>query len=484
MKAKLFFIFSIVILNSFAQTPRWEWAKSLGSGNIKSITTDAAGNVLVTGHFNTPTIVFGSTALTNASGKTFFNMFLVKYNTTGNVLWARSAGGIYNDAGSSVTTDAAGNVFVAGYFTSPTIVFGSITLEHAKDFFREMFLVKYDAEGNVQWAKSGVGIRSGETNSLVTDAAGNIFVAGFFDGPTIVFDSINLTNLGGGDMFLVKYNASGNVLWAKSAGGKNKDMASSVVTDVSGNCYVVGNFESQTISFSSAILKNAGGYDMFLVKYSAVGNILWVKSVGGKALDYGTSVASDAFGNIFVEGFFSSPSLVVGSINLKGSDSTGNFSDMFLVKYNDAGTVQWAKNAGGACDYAASVTSDASGNVIVSGSFGSNTIVFGSDTLTNSGNENLQRQHPLDEFYVSHCDSGMDIFLAKYDSKGKVLWAKSTGGKGLDVPSSITTDASGNIFLTGYYESEEIDFDSNTLSGKNGGMFIAKLGTLSNRNKK
>ncbi|MCX6146500.1 MAG: SBBP repeat-containing protein [Candidatus Kapabacteria bacterium] len=186
-----------------------------------------------------------------------------------NCLWAKKAGGTTEDVSNSVTTDASGNVYVTGYFTSPTITFGTTTITNTGGY--DIFIVKYDAAGTVLWAKSAGGTDSDYGSSLTTDASGNVYVTGRFVSPTITFGTTTLTNPGGYDIFIVKYDAAGTVLWAKSAGGTSDDHGRSVSTDASGNVYVTGYFTSPTITFGTTTLTNAGENDIFIAKYAGTG---------------------------------------------------------------------------------------------------------------------------------------------------------------------------------------------------------------------
>jgi len=323
------------------------------------------------------------------------DIFLAKYDTSGNVLWAKSADGTGDDGASSVAVDASGNIYVVGYF-GDTLTFGSTTLTNAGHY--DIFLVKYDTSGNMLWAKSAGGTGDDNAYSVTVDASGNSYVAGSFLSPTLTFGSTTLTNASSdGDIFLAKYDASGNVLWAKSAGGTDGDVASSVAVDASGNTYVAGWFYSPTLTFGSTTLTNTNVWedDIFLAKYDANGNVLWAKSAGGTDDDVASSVAVDASGNTYVAGWFYSPTITFGSSTLTNTNVWED--DIFLAKYDANGNVLWAKSAGGTDDDgASSVAVDASGNTYVAGWFLSPTITFGSTTLTYAG-------------------SG-DIFLAKLSS--------------------------------------------------------------------
>jgi hypothetical protein len=441
-------ILAFVSLSVNAQTPDWAWANSAGgtgSDGGNSSITDALGNVYVTGTYSSPSITFGVTTLTNAGSN---DVFIVKYDILGNVLWAKSIGGAEDDNGRSVTTDGIGNVYITGYYHSTSIAFGATTLNNIDHY--DMFIVKYDALGNEIWATGSGGIGWDEGNSITTDVSGNVFITGTFES-SITFGAITL--VGDKDMFIVKYDSSGNVLWANRAGSSGYgDHGNSTTTDASGNVYVTGHYFSTSITFGVTTLNNTGLTDIFIVKYDASGNLLWAQSAGGIGWDSGQSISSDFSGAIYISGYFGSSSITLGTTTLTNA---GN-NDIFMVKYDASGNVIWAKGAGGAgSDYGSSNATDANGNVYVTGNF-SSTITFGTTILTNVASNN--------------------IFVVKYDSTGNVLWAKGAGSTGGSYGLGITSDASGNLYITGFFAFPSINFGVTTLSnGGNFDMFIAKL---------
>lgn len=357
-------------------------------------------------------------------------------------IWAKSAGGTSNDETNTVKVDASGNIYLAGYFGSPTLTFGSTTLTNPGLFF-----VKYDPNGNVLWAKDAGG---GWAYSVAVDALGSIYLVGSFINSPLTLGSTTLTNSGSMDIFIAKYDANGNVLWAKSAGGVNYDNGLSVAVDASGNAYVAGYFKSPTITFGTITLTNVdntgGSDDIFLAKYDINGNVLLAKSTGGTGDDLACSVTTDASGNICLVGSFTSPTLTFGSNTLTNS----GLYDIFLAKYNSIGNVLWAKVEGGIDhDLAFSVTVDSSGNTYIAGFSSSSTITFDSITLTNNIN-NL-----------------FNIYLAKYGINGNILWAKNPDC-GLDSPSlsscSVSTDDYGNAYVAGKFYYPTCSFGSTTLT--------------------
>ncbi|MBK8415145.1 MAG: hypothetical protein IPL22_12075 [Bacteroidetes bacterium] len=107
------------------------WAKSHGGSDWDiglSIKSDVSGNVFVTGYFKSSAINFGSISLTNSSGSSFSDLFLVKYDSNGNVLWAQNPQGLFNKSGNDLATDVNGNVYITGYYQGPTLDFGTITV--------------------------------------------------------------------------------------------------------------------------------------------------------------------------------------------------------------------------------------------------------------------------------------------------------------------------------------------------------------------
>lgn len=477
MKEKIYIsiIPFLIGITAFSQPPSWEWAKRAGGtsqDNSKSVTTDSFGNVYVIGVFASNSISFGSITLTNDTTDNSFDIFIVKYDETGNVVWAKRAGGPGSDIPHSISIDPSGNLYVAGGFSSSSITFGSTILIINNVGGTDMFILKYDNNGNELWAKTGTGGSSTDIAfSTTTDALGNVYVAGEFRSSTITFGATTLINQDTTnstfDMFLIKYNASGNVLWAKREGGAIQDYATSIICDSSGNVFVTGNFSSPSITFGAYTLTRMGTnptLDVFIVKYDSGGNPLWANSGGSGADDvFSTSITTDINGNVLVTGHFYSTSLTFGSTILPNTSVF--LSDIFLVKYNTSGIMLWVKAEGGAAsDGASSVVTDASGNVYVAGSFKSSTITIGTETLTNTDNTG----------------NTADLFILKYDGAGNILWTKSFGGSGQDITGAITISASGNIFVAGEFRSSSIVFGSTTLTNAGGSfpgdMFIAKLG--------
>lgn len=436
------------------QIPVWNWAASgTGNGSVEgsTIATDLSGNIYVSGYFTSNTVTIGTFTLQNM-GLSFNDGFLAKYDPAGNVLWAQRFGGTSNDRGTSVTTDKDGNVFLTGYFYSPTIVFGTDTLKNAGNV-GDIFIVKFDGSGNILWAKREGAVALEIPHAIHIDGNNNIIVAGRFSSNSITFGTTTLLQAGSMDVFIVKYNSAGNILWAKGAGGGSNDEAYSLSSDPSGNIYLAGYF-TQPSNFGSVKLTSAGISDMFLVKYDPDGNVLWAKSAGGKGDDRATGLQTDALGNSYITGFFTNDSISFGQVVIP-NDSIDN---SFIAKYDSDGNLIWAKGIGGDCE--AKDLAIFNNNIYVSGQFNADTLKYGSNTLIVNGTT--------------------DFFLLNCDTNGNAKWAikQSADGKSGESAISVTTDNFGNVIITGFFSSEPLTFGSTGLNSERGfNMFTAKLGS-------
>ncbi len=461
---KILFLIAIIAssINAIAQVPSWEWAKSAGGGTNDSGTssaTDASGNVYIAGEFSSPTIVFGSYTLTNVNTDgNYSDIFIAKYDATGNVLWAKSVGAkIWSTVcgtGVNISTDIDGNVFLASAFVSSNITLDTTLL--IGNSYYNIFVVKYDSTGNVLWAKSAGGNKEKYIGGITTDNFGNVCIAGTFS-ESAIFGTTTLT---GGGIFIVKYNPNGNVIWAKKA--TSYGFVDGISADLAGNIYITGTFSNDSIVFDTTTLVNAGCTgafgncaDIFVVKYDPLGDFMWAKSFGGTSYDFAGGIKADANENVFVSAY---------SYNSAGGD------DVIVVKYNTLGNVVWSQSSMGGIppmtdDCGMGITTDANGNVYVTGFFVGSNITFGNIstgfiTLNNNGYANTK-----------------DVFVVKYTSLGSLAWAISVGEVFIDNGSGISVDINGNVYVTGnYFDNSSINFGNTTLlSAGRYDVYLAKL---------
>lgn len=319
-----------------------------------------------------------------------------------------------------------------------------------------------------EWAKRMGGASYDEGQAIAVDAYGNVYTTGMFS-ETADFDQgdVTLTSAGGHDIFIQKLDTSGNLLWVKQMGGAFNDIGISITLDVDGNVYTTGSFTG-TVDFDpgegTANLTSAGDSDVFVQKLDSNGNFLWARQMGGSSSDHSASIAVDASGNVYTTGFFSTTADFDPGEGTANLTSAGMY-DIFVQKLNTNGDFLWVRQMGGAAyDYGTSIALDASVNVYTTGSFRA-TVKFdpaeGAPTLISGGES--------------------DVFIQKLDTDGNFIWAKQVRGDGEDMGRSIALDASGNIYVTGFFEGTA-DFDPGVgayylYSVDNTSIFVLKLNT-------
>ncbi|MDD3632303.1 MAG: SBBP repeat-containing protein [Candidatus Cloacimonetes bacterium] len=238
----------------------WLWAQRAGGTSADygfSIATDPSGNSYVTGYFQ-GTASFGDTNLTSSGSA---DIFVAKLDSNGNWLWAKQAGGIYDDEGRGIAIDSYGNSYVTGAFAR-TVSFGTTTLTSSG--YVDIFVAKLDSDGNWLWAKQAGGTGFDFGYGIATKSSGYSHVTGKFQG-TASFGSTTLTSSGNADIFVAKLDNSGNWLGAQKAGGTGIDDGQSIAIDSYGNSYVTGYFQ-RTASFGDINISSSGLYDIFVAK--------------------------------------------------------------------------------------------------------------------------------------------------------------------------------------------------------------------------
>ncbi|MBK9249650.1 MAG: hypothetical protein IPM69_16405 [Ignavibacteria bacterium] len=448
---------------TYSQSSPSTWAKSIGGelyDETSCIATDRQGNVFTAGNFQSISVVAEQIRLTN-TGKSGSDFFISKYSSAGELLWTKSFGGTLADNLHSIAVDYIGNILVIGEFYSPKIMLGTIELINSgKSGSPEIFLAKLTTDGTILWAKSAKGNGFDEGRAITTDSIGNIICTGWYQSPTLSFDKITLKNNGLRDVYVAKYSPLGEVMWAQGLGAESSESGSAIATDSAGNIVVAGDFRSPKLTIGIAILPNSSkdNSDAFVAKLDAKGKFLWAKSMGGNLGDAATCLTIDHQGNVIVGGFFASSVLRFKSITFANQ---GNY-DVFIVKYNPSGTFLWAKSYGGdELDNINSISSDSEGNIYCFGGFGSHKITFGDISLIGTQAAS----------YVHN-----DIYLAKYTSTGGVELARKLGGGIFDDASGITLDFTNSICISGRFNSPFVEIDGNkvTTKGEHDG-FVAKM---------
>ncbi|NRA11575.1 MAG: SBBP repeat-containing protein [Crocinitomicaceae bacterium] len=385
--------------------------------------------------------------------------------------WITTAGGLLSDKGTTIAVDGDGNTFITGYYNEQAD-FGPLNTGFSFDHSKEVFVAKMDPNGTYLWVVNGLNYYDDRGLGLCLDPTGNVYVTGtcwggLTFGPLNVYNSTSYTD----QIFVTKIDTGGNVIWMKNAGVDenfgfpyNDDHGLDLAADSQGNIYVTGflsnaGFASTPATFDGIVIDMAAEDTLaFVAKLSNDGIWQWVQTFQGIVDHRDNGIGVDDEDNVYVTGGF------VGTKDFGGTNlvSDGE-TDIYVVKYDPAGTFQWAAQAGSTLkDRGNAIVDGHDGFMYVAGEFRDH-CYFGPQLLNNYGGPN-----------------GRDIFVAKLSKNGVWGWASKAGSKkGSDRANSIAANTSGNIFVTGQYSSEakfgihEIDSNGDSVQ-----VFIAAIDTL------
>ena len=389
-----------------------DWNKLAGSSkgdHSNAIALDPPGNILVAGRagdaYGGETWEGGDDAL------------LIKYDAAGNEIWAVQFGTAGADVIHGVGADSAGNVFVAGFFAEG-VINGQPEIPNGTD--NDGFVSKYDANGIHQWTQVFGSTANDTVGDLAVDMEGAVYVVGR------AAASVNgLPFLGGPeDLLLIKYDKDGVEQWTRLWGSDGADAGFSVATDGMGAVYAVGYSGGEMDGET-----NSGNLDIMLVKYDSNGGRQWTRLLGTSTNDFGTGVAVDGAGGVFVAGH------TLGV--LPGQQSAGGL-DVVVARYNPTGDLQWTYQAGSPeNDYARRIAADGAGSIYVTG-------------WTKGA---LPNQTSL---------GGDDMLLISLASDGAEVWTHQLGSSGTDQGLAITTGNEGGVYVSGLSDG---DFETEVNTG-------------------
>ncbi|XXF77229.1 SBBP repeat-containing protein [Myxococcaceae bacterium GXIMD 01537] len=314
-------------------------------------------------------------------------------------MWAQQVASAGDDQAFAIAAHG-GDVFTVGFST------GQFAVEPAAGG-SDLFVTKHDSTGAQVWSHQLGTSEFERAQGVAVAADGSVYVTG-----STLGDLDGNTNAGGHDAFLVKYDASGIKQWTRLLGSSTDDFSLGVSVGPDGSPSIAG----YTLGAHGGAT-NAGGHDVLVAKYDASGTLQWTRQLGSTKADQaqGISVAPD--GSVYVAGTTSGP--------LDGNAHAGSM-DLFLLKYDSAGTKQWSRQRGNLnSNYGQAVAAGADGSVYVTG------YTWGAlDGETNTG------------LY--------DAFLVRYDSAGTHHWTRLFGTSQPEYATDVAVDANGNAYVTGY----------------------------------
>ncbi len=344
--------------------------------------------------------------------------------------YLKSMNGTQSDSFATASSDAQGNVYVAGTFSDTVTLSGTNVVTKG---LSDAVIAKYSPSGALLWAKGFGGTNYDSARAVAADKQGNVYLSMLFSGSMQV-GTQTLTANGAGDMLLLKLSGlDGSILYTKQLGGTQTESMNAMAVDSANNLVATGYFRG-SMSFGGAVLKVPfdSDLDVFLVKYAPDGTHVWSKNFTNTGNDQGKGLAIDSADNIAICGSFSN------AISFGGATFTAvnAMTDAFVAKFTKDGTHVWSRQLGNAQsnEDAKSVAFAPNGSLAVTGLF-LNPVDFGGGLVTSNGTA--------------------DGYLAVYNPDGSYQWAKAFGGTNNDYANAVAADASG-YYVTGYFQSTTV----------------------------
>jgi hypothetical protein len=402
-----------------SQSPNIIWQNSIGG-----LVEDDLFTLLQT---RNGSFILGGESWSGISGDKTESNFLyndfwnVKVDSTGNIVWQNTIGGMGNDNFRAIDTTTDGGFIIGGYSNSE--ISGDKTETHlgVDDFSGDYWVLKLDSIGNVVWQNTIGGNSVDELFAIKQTLDGGYILGGESLSDSSFDKSEN--NKGFSDCWVVKLDSLGNIEWENSFGGTGTEHLFSLDISIDGG-YIIGASSHSGIGEDKSE-PNKGADDFWVLKLDESGNIIWDKTIGGDSWDIIRSIATTIDGNYIVFGYSNS--------GISGDKTEANFGyeDYWLIKLNQDGEVLWQNTIGGSSiDIGISVTQKNNGNYLIGGYSFSNTSGDKTDSLRGDS----------------------DFWIVELDSLGMILWDKTIGGDGKDLIANFIETSDGGYLVggTGY----------------------------------
>lgn len=468
--------------------PQLTWGtyagSAIGGEGPLDIAIDKSGSIYITGYsqgVNSPAgFPLQSWGYFNGTHNGYTDMFILKFSNTGVLQWGTYYGGgagntfADNDAGSAITVDLNGNIYVAGTTDSPAFptqnpgggaYFDATYNGSGGCIYGDAVLLKFNNTGVRQWA-TYIGTSGCENIlDLITDPTGNLIATGLTNSaafPTVnpgggsYFDASYNGGGSRGDAILLKFSSACALLWSTFLGGSSDDRGKALDLDAAGNLYLQGEVKSTNFPTlnpgGGAYYDNTlgGPSDVIISKFSTTGSLLWSTYYGGSSDEMGYGIKVDRNSNLYILGRTNSSDLPI--LNPGGGahfdPNLGGTSDAFISKYSNTGALQWGSYFGGSAIESEpydgydmmsfnNIKSDSCGNIFIS-------------VTTNSANMPLK--NPGCSSYYDGLLGGNnfnDVFFASFTSMSALAWGSYFGGDDEEFWGRIEIDGKNNLFSTG-----------------------------------
>jgi PKD repeat protein len=428
---------------------------------------DGAGNVVVTGH--TTSSNYPTLAAFDSTLSGGWDLFVTKLNTLGQIVFSSYLGGDSYECNPHLAVDVSNNVLVTGHTESTS----GFPFKNAFDITvagRDVFVTKLTPAGAIVYSTALGGPRTEEFPRIAVDGSGNAIVAGDnYGGEFPLTGSADTTFNGDYDVFAVKITPTGGMVWGTYLGGNVRDLVSAVAVDGSGNALITGGTSSANFPVVNAADSTYGeGWDSFVTKLSPAGAIAFSTYLGGSAWESGNSIVADGSGNAVVLGSTTSTNFpTVNAFDKTGEG--GNSSDFTVTKLSPAGAIVYSTYlGGGTSEYIDTMT-----DIVVDGA--GNAIVAG---------YTYSLDFPLANPVDSTRGGTFEAFVASFNPSGGANYSTYLGGSGDEFSTatgrstiSVAVDLSGNAVVVGYTNSTDFPLANAADSSQNGewDFFVAKI---------
>jgi hypothetical protein len=363
-----------VLLTKYNASGEIIWSKSFGSENDdmgNDIAIDNNGDLLLTGGFS-DNIDFGNNNELTSNGG--LDAFILKMNTDGEASWSLSAGGSDDDMASTIESDANGNIYITGTVSSLDAfidleAFGTIG-------GNDIFVARIESNGEVDWVNTLGATQNEEVSDLAVNSSGEVLINASIESSVIIGDDTLNSDLGLGVNLI--YDVEGELIWSDQNSGMNNQFDGAVEFDSENNFYTTGTFEG-TKDFGNTTLTSQGGSDIFIIKQDAEGEIEWVKQMGGQGNDGATDITIVNETEVVIGGYFEQ-TMEAGDSTLESAGEADNF----ITSFNAEGSIMSSISAGGSgSEMLNSLTTNANGEIIASGTFESSATFKRADETSN-----------------------------------------------------------------------------------------------------
>ena len=449
------------------------WVKQMGGPLYQSgdcIAIDASGSIITVGYLYGTADFDPGPGVYNLTSKGNADIFISKFDASGNFIWAEAIGSIKDDWAGAIEVDAEGNIYVVGFFQGIIDVNpGPAIYNISPHNNTNCFLLKLDTFGKFKWERNLWSINGSYAyiNHFQVDQFDNLYLIGNFTGavdfdPGVGLNVVSPSYLVGN--YFLKLDSAGNFDWVKTISSTQIMYANSIAVDEYENLYIAGDFD-EVVDFdpgaANFFLNPSSSTDIYFLKLDSLGNFVWARQFGGTAYSSPTSIILKN-GTINMTGYFSGTVYFDNTFLYAGSNE-----DVFIASLNTYnGGINWARSYKGCsmtkfptCN---AMSVDVLGNIYLGGGF--------------SGTVNFDPGNPIFNFTSI---GNSDAFFLKLSASGQLIWATNIGGAAQDFIKAIEISPSGTLFITGQF-SDIVDFDptptvSKMVSYGSSDCFVLKL---------